>query len=292
LRLTFFFFWQTLLLSKALKLQQEVEDQKNERVVSNLEKRVKELENSLAEKDLKVKIAETKLAEAELRITDRATLICDQDKELKIAHTKLKEVKDHYEDEVRILRNKVEVEAKESSKLSKSLTLLWETCSCFMERSSARLREIFNSVGAVSGERNYSTEDILKALDFVEKEINEVDKVMEGHGDFCALVVSRGTAVAFMKAGCNHAKAVNRPNFSLAPFDLIDIPTEAWSISNKFITQIWVKGGRELAGNEARKLINQVYKISLPLGFHFTFFLTMFLITLAFVILQGDDAGS
>ncbi|KAL5660240.1 hypothetical protein ACJX0J_027365, partial [Zea mays] len=46
-----------------------------------------------------VKIAETKLAEAELRITDRATLICDQDKELKIAHTKLKEVKDHYEDE-------------------------------------------------------------------------------------------------------------------------------------------------------------------------------------------------
>jgi hypothetical protein len=43
------------LLSKALKLQQEAEDQKNELVVSNLEKNVKELENSLAEKDLKVK---------------------------------------------------------------------------------------------------------------------------------------------------------------------------------------------------------------------------------------------
>jgi hypothetical protein len=44
------------LLSKALKLQQEVEHQKNELVISNLEKRVKELENSLAEKDLKVKM--------------------------------------------------------------------------------------------------------------------------------------------------------------------------------------------------------------------------------------------
>jgi hypothetical protein len=43
------FFWQSLLLSKALKLQQEDEDKKNELVVNNLEKRVKELENSLAE---------------------------------------------------------------------------------------------------------------------------------------------------------------------------------------------------------------------------------------------------
>jgi UDP-2,3-diacylglucosamine pyrophosphatase LpxH len=217
------------LLSKALKLQQEVEDQKNKLVVSNLEKRVKELENSLAEKDLKVKIAETKLTEAELRITDQATLIYYQDKELKIAHSKSKEVTDHYEDGVRIFRNKVEVEAKESSKLSKSLMLLWETCSSFVERSSTHLREIFNLVGAVSGEKNYSIEYISKALDFVEKEINEVDEVMEGHGDFCALVASRGIAAAFMKAGCNHAKAVNRPNFSLAPADHIDIPAEAWT---------------------------------------------------------------
>jgi hypothetical protein len=38
-----------------------------------------------------------------------------------------------------------------------------------MARSSTRLREIFNSVGAVSGEKNYSVEYIPKALDFVEK---------------------------------------------------------------------------------------------------------------------------
>jgi hypothetical protein len=144
----------------------------------------------------------------------------------------------------------------------------------------------------VSGKKNYSTEDIPKALDFMEKEINEVDEVMEGHGDFYALVASRGTVAAFMKAGCNHTKVVNRLNFSLAPSDLIDISDEAWRIGNIFITQIWAKGGRELAGDEAQNLLNNVYKIFLPLGFHFTFFLTMFLITLAFVILQGDDAGS
>jgi predicted transcriptional regulator len=65
-----FVFWQSLLLSKALKLQQKDVDKKNELVVNNLEKRVKELENSLAEKDSKIKNAETNLVEAQLWITD------------------------------------------------------------------------------------------------------------------------------------------------------------------------------------------------------------------------------
>jgi hypothetical protein len=65
-------------------------------------------------------------------------------------------------------------------------------------------------------------------------------------------------AAAFIKAGCNHARAVNRPNFNLSPSNLVDIPAEARSIGNRFITQIWAKGGRELAGNEARNLLNKV----------------------------------
>jgi hypothetical protein len=98
----------------------------------------------------------------------------------------------------------------------------------------------------------------------VEKEINEFDKVMEGHGEFCALVASRGIAAAFVKAGCNHIRTVNRPNFSLSPYDLDNISAEASSIGNRFITRIWAKGGREFAGNEARALLNKVYEISLP----------------------------
>jgi hypothetical protein len=71
-------------------------------------------------------------------------------------------------------------------------------------------------------------------------------------------VASRGTTAAFIEARCNHARAVNRPNFNLFPSDLVDIPDEARSIGNRFITQIWAKGSRELAGNEARNLLNKV----------------------------------
>jgi hypothetical protein len=69
-------------------------------------------------------------------------------------------------------------------------------------------------------------------------------------------VASRGTAAAFMKVGCNHAKTVNKPIFNLSTSDLIDIPVEARSIGNRFITQIWAKDGRELVGDEERKLLD------------------------------------
>jgi hypothetical protein len=81
---------------------------------------------------------------------------------------------------------------------------------------------------------------------------------MVGHGDFCALVAACGTSTAFAKAGCNHLKTVNKPTFNLSPSDLVNILTETRSVGNRFITQIWTKGGREIAGDEARALINKV----------------------------------
>jgi hypothetical protein len=37
-------------------------------------------------------------------------------------------------------------------------------------------------------------------------------------------------AAAFLKVGCTLAKTVNKPNFSLSPTDLVNIPGEAQSI--------------------------------------------------------------
>jgi hypothetical protein len=55
-----------------------------------------------------------------------------------------------------------------------------------------------------------------------------------------------------------HMKIVNRPTFSLSSADLVDIPGEARSIGSRFITQIWAKGGRDLASDEARSLLKPV----------------------------------
>jgi hypothetical protein len=121
-----------------------------------------------------------------------------------------------------------------------------------------RLKGIFNSVGASSEEIAPSAEDTHKSFEHIENEVDALDEVITGHGDFCALLASRGTTVAFLKVGCTHAKTVNKPTFILSSSDLVDIPSEARSIGNKFITQIWAKGGHELDGDEARKLLNSV----------------------------------
>jgi hypothetical protein len=83
------------------------------------------------------------------------------------------------------------------------------------------LRSIFNSVGATSEETSLAAEDILGALEYIEKEVVVLDEVITGHRDFCALVASHGTTVVFIKAGCNHTRAINRQNFNLSPSDLV-----------------------------------------------------------------------
>jgi hypothetical protein len=136
--------------------------------------------------------------------------------------------------------------------------MLWDTCSSFATQCSLHLREIFSSVGAMLGEEKYFVDDIPKALEFVEKEINEFDEVMEGRGDFCALVAARGTTTIFAKTGCKHLRDVNKPTFTISLDDLENIPSEARSMGNRFITQIWAKGGQELAENEAWALHDKV----------------------------------
>jgi hypothetical protein len=133
----------------------------------------------------------------------------------------------------------------------------------------ATVKGVFSSVGASSKDITPSAEDILDTFKHIENEVDALDEVITGHGDFCALLASRGTTAAFLKAGCMHAKTMNKSTFSLSLSDLINIPGEARSIGNRFITQIWAKGGRELAGDEARSLLKPVRNLYLLLALIF-----------------------
>jgi hypothetical protein len=170
----------------------------------------------------------------------------------------LEENTNWFSHETEALNMTIKVEAEKNMKLSEALKALKNKCFNFATQCTNWLKSIFNSVRAASEEASLSAEDIPGALECIEKEVDVLDEVITGHGDFCALVASCGTVAAFIKAGCNHARAVKGPNFILSPTDLIDIPVDARSIGNRFITQIYAKGGRELAGDEARNLLNNV----------------------------------
>jgi hypothetical protein len=245
-----------MLLSKALRMQQDFEDKKNEIIIEGLENKIKDFEASLEKKDFLLQATEGSLTE----LQDENTML---NEELLKARTTLKEKSKRFEEERKELQAKSEAKAEKNTKLRESLKDLQNKCSEFATRCVHRLKGIFSSVGASSEEIAPSAEDMPKAFKHIENEVDALDEVITGHGDFCALLASRGTTAAFLKARCAHAKIVNKPNFSLSPSDLINIPSEARSIGNRLITQIWDKGRRELAGDEARKLLNSVRNLYL-----------------------------
>jgi hypothetical protein len=247
-----------MLLSKALRMQQDLEDKKNEIIIEGLESKIKDYEASL-EKDFLLQATEGSLAEIQ---AENARL----SEELLQSQTALKEKSKNFEQEKKNLQAKYEAEAHKNTKLQKSLKDLRDTCLNFGNRCVQRLKEVFGLVGASSEDFPPSSEDIPNTFKHIRNEVDALDEVIAGHGDFCALLASRGTAAAFLKAGCTHAKTVNRSTFSLSPSDLIDIPSEARSIENGFITQIWAKDGRELAGDEALNFLKPIWNLYLLLA--------------------------
>jgi hypothetical protein len=246
-----------MLLSKALKMQQDLEDKKHEVIIENLEGKIKDQSAAIEKKDFELQTTEGLLAEAEAKITELSTKLLSQSK--------------NFDQEKQKLSAKLEAEVQKSSELKKSLTSLQNKCLEFSNWCVQRLKQVFYSVGASSKKFTPSAEDLPGAFEHIEGEIDDLDEVIAGHGDFCALVASRGTAVAFLKSGCEHGKVINRPNFSLSQADLDNIPNLARSIANRFIKLVWTKGGRSKAGDEARSHLKPVTKSYLMLTFSFEF---------------------
>jgi hypothetical protein len=152
------------------------------------------------------------------------------------------------EQEKKNLETSLKAEIEKNSNLQKLLKELQEKCLDFGNRCVQRLKDVFHSIGASSDKFTPSAENLPSTFEYIEGEVDALDDFIAGHADFCALLASRGTTTAFLKAGCTHGKIVNRPNFSLSSTDLIDIPSLARSIGNRFMTQIWINSGRQCWG--------------------------------------------
>jgi chromosome segregation ATPase len=198
-----------MLLSKALKMQQDSEDRKHEVIVKGLEDKIKELETSLKEKDILLQSAESSLAESRSQNTKLS-------EELNEARMTSNGSTRHFDQETKELKTRVKAEAEKNTMLYESVKDLQNKCVDFAARCADRLKGIFNSVGAASEKVTPSAKDYPGAFDHIENEVEALDEVISGHKDFCALVASRGTTTTFMKARCTHANTVNKPTFNLS----------------------------------------------------------------------------
>jgi hypothetical protein len=255
-------------------MQQDLEEEKNKAIIKDLEDKVEHYEAVLKKKDFVIQDLEIIAKEHEAALEKKDFVIHSMEGSLAEVQTEKDSLKNELikkskksEQEKKNLETSLKTEIEKNSNLQKSLKELQEKCLNFGSRCVQRLKDVFHSIGASSEKFSPSAENLPITLEYIEGEVDALDEVIAGHADFCALVASRGTATAFLKAGCMHRKIVNRPNFSLSAADLVDIPSLARSIGNRFMTQIWVNGGRKLAGDEARshlKPVRNLYLLLLP----------------------------
>jgi hypothetical protein len=255
-------------------MQQDLDDEKNEVTIKDLESKVKNYEAALTEKDSVIQDLKIKVKDYEAAVEKKDFVIQSLEGSLAEAqpenirlNNELLQRSEKSEEEKKNFETNLNTEIEKNSNLQKSLKELQEKCLNFGSRCVQRLKDVFHSIGASSEKFSPSAENLPSTLEYIEGEVVALDEVIAGHADFCALVASRGTTAAFLKAGCAHGKIVNRPNFSLSAADLVDIPSLARSIGNRFMTQIWVNGGRKMASDEARshlKPVRNLYLLLLP----------------------------
>jgi hypothetical protein len=255
-------------------MQQDLEDEKNEATIKDLENKVEDYEAALKKKDFVIQDLENKVKDHAAVLEKKDFVIhcvegslAEAQVEIDKLNSELLIKSEKSEQEKKNLETNLKTEIEKNSILQKSLKELQEKCLDFGSRCVQRLNDVFYSIGASSDKFTPSAENLPSTFEYIEGEVDALDEVIAGHADFCALLASRGTATAFLKADCTHGKIVNMPNFSLSPTDLIDIPSLARSIGNRFMTQIWMKGGRKMAGDEARshlKPVRNLYLLLLP----------------------------
>jgi chromosome segregation ATPase len=156
-----------MLLSKALRMQQDLKDKKHEVIIEGLESKIKDQATALEKKDFELQTTEGLLAEAEAKIAKLNIELLSKSKS--------------FEQEKQKLNAKFKNEVEKSSNLQKSLSDLQNKCLEFCNRCVQRLKQIFNSVGASCEKFNPSAEDLPGAFKHIEGEIDDLDEIIAGH---------------------------------------------------------------------------------------------------------------
>jgi hypothetical protein len=115
------------------------------------------------------------------------------------------------------------------------------------------LKNSFAKVGAYSSEHRFICGDPDGVIQWISEEVEAFDEILSGRGDFCAFAGAREDVSILEKVRCDHAKAVVQLEFVISADDIKNPSAEASSLSGKFYSKVWIKGGHEIANEAIRK---------------------------------------
>jgi hypothetical protein len=116
-----------------------------------------------------------------------------------------------------------------------------------------KLKTRFSKVVAYYSEENFIRGDPEGVIEWISGEAETFEEILNDHGDICAFSAARGISAILEKAGCDHIKAIGQAEAAFSLDNTKDPSAEATLVGQKFYSDVWVNGGRELASEIIKK---------------------------------------
>jgi hypothetical protein len=237
------------ILSNALRVQKNAEDESYNIAFNNLRTEVIKLRNEALEKDkilltLVDKIKEDEAtfkaqAEAQKREIEDLRKQLARAKEERILEETKRELSDQWANHLE--RNVEELCASKKRCYNKSI------------ECAKKIKTSFASVGAFSSEENFTKGDPEGPIEWISHEAEAFEEILNSCGDICVFSGARGIATILERKGCEHVKFLAQSETALSSEDIKDPSAEASLAGGKFFTDIWDNGGLEMAQEIIRK---------------------------------------
>jgi hypothetical protein len=155
-----------------------------------------------------------------------------------------------------VAKAKQEISEMERSRVQKNVEEFRDSKERCYETSiecAKKLKDSFAKVGAHSLEQKFIHGDPEGVIQWIGEEAEAFDEILGDLGDFCAFAGARGVTTILEKADCEHVKAVAQPEYIFSASDTKDPSAKASSLGGRFYSNVWMKGGREMADEVIKK---------------------------------------
>jgi hypothetical protein len=231
--------------SNSLKAQKDTEDESYQMTIRNLRSEVITLRNEALEKDKILLSLVERVKSSEAKLSTQVELHRSKVQELE---KKLGEVTENFN----VALTKCEISDIERLRVQKNVEELREAkeeCYNVAIECDKNFKNSFYKVGVFSSEQKFIRGDPNGVIWWINGEVEAFEEILSDRGDFCAFAGARGAMSVLEKVGCEHAKVVVWPGFSLSANDIKNPSAEATTLGRKFYSKVWLKDGQDTTGN-------------------------------------------
>jgi hypothetical protein len=162
-----------------------------------------------------------------------------------------------------VAKAKQVISAWTSARLQKNVDELRESKERYYEKSldcAKKLKDSFAKAGAYSSEQKFIRGDPEGIIEWIGEEAEAFEEILSDRADFSAFVGARGVTAILEKSSYEHIKATTQTEAVFTVENTKDSLAKATLMGGKFYSNIWMKGGRELADEAIKKNENETYE--------------------------------